>query len=67
MFGLPVFMVVIIIYAWCIWVHRNSIMFDAGVLSVARWKKSFMDDFSLVLHRTKPYVNRSLIWFCNIF
>jgi hypothetical protein len=67
-FGLIVFREISMVASWCIWLHRKSLIFDGGALSVGRWKQCFKEEFSLVLRRAKPSLNLELdSWFCNKF
>ncbi|KAF8695310.1 hypothetical protein HU200_037536 [Digitaria exilis] len=54
LFGLPSFREIVLIASWCIWTHRNSIIFDGAFVSLERRKSSFKDEIGLVLHRAKP-------------
>jgi hypothetical protein len=38
-FGSSIFREVSMLACWCIWLHRNSIVFYRGDLSFARWKR----------------------------
>ncbi|KAF8701341.1 hypothetical protein HU200_033671 [Digitaria exilis] len=54
LFGLSSFREIALITSWCIWTHRNSIIFDGASIFLERWKRSFKDEIGLVLHRIKP-------------
>jgi hypothetical protein len=47
------FMVVTVIAAWSIWIHRNNFIFNGVQTSPSRWKKEFRDLFNLCKHRAK--------------
>lgn len=56
LFGSAIFGKIIIIAAWCLWCHRNSIIFDNMSLSFAAWHASFVREMKLVTLRAKPIV-----------
>ncbi|KAF8646115.1 hypothetical protein HU200_065961 [Digitaria exilis] len=67
-FGICIFREVAILATWCIWKHRNSIIFDGASLSLDRWRQGFMEDVRMLLHRAKPTLKLVLkYWLCNIF
>jgi hypothetical protein len=47
------FMEVVILASWCIWIHRNNLIFNGVQLSLPRWKKEFKELFLLCKHRAK--------------
>ncbi|TVU36350.1 hypothetical protein EJB05_18282, partial [Eragrostis curvula] len=53
-FGSKIFREIIMVVAWSIWCHRNSIIFDGAALSLGRWKNFFKEEFALILHKAKP-------------
>lgn len=59
-FGRSIFREIIIVASWCIWCHRNSIIFDNGSISLARWKEEFRNELALVSLRARPVVKLSL-------
>ncbi|KAF8680831.1 hypothetical protein HU200_045528 [Digitaria exilis] len=46
-----IFREIVIIAAWSIWKHRNSIIFDEESLSFNKWRLCFFQDMSLVTLR----------------
>nr|TKW31341.1 hypothetical protein SEVIR_2G099200v2 [Setaria viridis] len=65
-FSKKIFREISIVASWCIWTHRNSIIFDRGVLSFDCWKGVFKEEFALIIHRAKSSLNLELEqWFCN--
>jgi hypothetical protein len=67
-FGLPIFMDIVILTAWCIWAMRNSIIFDgAMVVSLGQWKRSLRDELFLFVLKCKPSKKPLLqAWLCTI-
>jgi len=54
-FGLPIFMDIVILTAWCIWATGNSIIFDgAVVVFLGQWKRSLRDELFLSVLKCKP-------------
>ena len=54
-FGLPIFMDIVILTAWCIWATRDSIIFyGAMVVSLRQWKRSLRDELFLSILKCKP-------------
>lgn len=51
---LKCFKEVTIVTCWSIWLLRNNIIFNQGVVSLERWKILFKEAFALVIHRVKP-------------
>jgi hypothetical protein len=67
-FGLAIFREIAILAAWCIWTHRNSIIFDGGSLSFRRWRQALEDELSFLLHRAKPSLKAEIeLWMSNRF
>ncbi|KAG2579233.1 hypothetical protein PVAP13_6NG251300 [Panicum virgatum] len=67
-FGAMIFREIAIVAAWCIWTHRNSIIFNGQSLSFTRWWQAFIADLSLVLHRAKASVKEELVnWVSSTF
>lgn len=53
--------------SWCIWYHRNDIIFDHKTLSLSRWRISFKEEMSLVVLKDKTSVKQPIEeWLCNI-
>jgi hypothetical protein len=52
-FGLPIFMEIVILMAWCIWTMRNNIIFDGASPSLRQWKRSLREEFFLSLLKCK--------------
>ncbi|RCV19087.1 hypothetical protein SETIT_3G356100v2 [Setaria italica] len=66
-FGSKIFMEISMVACWCIWLHRNGIIFDGAALSLDRWKMGFKEELSLIMHRAKPSLKQELnIWLCNL-
>lgn len=59
-FGSPVFREVVIIACWCIWLHRNTIIFYHGTLSLARWRNHFKEELAPVALRAKTSLKLEL-------
>jgi hypothetical protein len=59
-FGSSIFRDISIVACWSIWCRCNAIIFDNGVLSLARWKSIFVYELSLILLRAKPRVKLEL-------
>lgn len=58
---------VIIIPMWALWTHRNGIIFYAGVLSFANWKRSFVDGMQTVTLWVKPPIKDKLnVWLSSL-
>jgi hypothetical protein len=53
-FNSKIFREVIMVAGWCIWCHRNAIIFDGASVSLGPWKAAFKDEFALIIHRAKP-------------
>jgi hypothetical protein len=47
------FMEVVILASWCIWIHRNNLIFNSVQLSLPRWKTEFKELFLPCKHRAK--------------
>jgi hypothetical protein len=47
------FMEVVILSLWCIWIHRNNLIFNGVQLSLPRWNQEFKELFLLCKHRAK--------------
>ncbi|KAF8648119.1 hypothetical protein HU200_065022 [Digitaria exilis] len=54
LFGLQTPGEIVLIASWCIWTHRNSIIFYGASISLDRWKHSCKYEICLVLHHAKP-------------
>ncbi|RCV42444.1 hypothetical protein SETIT_9G217000v2, partial [Setaria italica] len=66
-FGSTIFREIVTVVAWSIWCHRNSIIFDGQHVSFAQWRRSFVEDLSLVSLRAKPFVSSSLnLWLSSL-
>ncbi|KAF8663617.1 hypothetical protein HU200_055339 [Digitaria exilis] len=67
LFGFQSFGEIALIASWCIWTHRNFIIFDGASISLDRWKCSFTGMIGLVLLRAKPSLKYELdSWICNL-
>ncbi|RCV38080.1 hypothetical protein SETIT_8G113200v2, partial [Setaria italica] len=65
-FNSRIFREILMVACWAIWKHRNEVIFDGVPLSLGRWKSIFREEFSIILHRAKPYLKLELeTWFCN--
>jgi hypothetical protein len=50
-FGKPFFMEVIMLGCWNIWKQRNGLIFRFERPTFAAWKRAFVHDISMLLHR----------------
>lgn len=53
-FRLRIFKEILIIACWCIWLHRNKVIFHQGVASLLAWCIEFREAFALVIYQVKP-------------
>lgn len=66
-FGSVFFREVIIMVMWALWNHRNTIIFDAGFLSFAWWRKSFFKEMKTVTLRVQPHLkDQILAWMSSL-
>lgn len=67
-FGLQSFREIAMLAAWCIWNHRNAIIFGGDLVSMSVWVHLFKQEFGLLLHQANPSLKLELdSWFCNTF
>jgi hypothetical protein len=59
-FGLPFFMEVVMIGAWCIWNERNDLIFNGKLPCLASWKSQFKKEVLLHLYRIKPSLHPAI-------
>ncbi|KAF8703419.1 hypothetical protein HU200_032222 [Digitaria exilis] len=52
-FGADFFREVIILAMWALWIHMNSIVFDGASLSIAAWRRSFMEEIKALTLRLR--------------
>jgi hypothetical protein len=45
-FNSKIFREIIMVTGWCIWCHRNAIIFDDASVSLGRLKAAFKDEFA---------------------
>jgi hypothetical protein len=65
-FQFDCYMEVVVLAAWCIWIHRNNLIFNGVQISFARWKE-FRDLFLLCKHRAKASLSNDMTaWFHNL-
>jgi hypothetical protein len=67
LFQFDCYMEVVVLAAWCIWIHRNDLIFNGVHISFARWKKEFRDLFLLCKHRAKTSLSNDMSsWLYNM-
>lgn len=49
----PMFTEIFVVAAWSIWKERNNLLFNGITPSTTAWKSRFIEDFNLLVHRTK--------------
>jgi hypothetical protein len=59
-FGLPFFMEVVMIGAWCIWNERNDLIFNGKLPCLASWKAQFKKEVLLHFYRIKPSLHPAI-------
>ncbi|KAF8689576.1 hypothetical protein HU200_041750 [Digitaria exilis] len=64
-FGSTIYREIVIIAVWCIWCHRNSIIFDGQCLSFAAWRRCFRQEVDLVTLRVNPELKDKLVSFVS--
>jgi hypothetical protein len=63
-FQFDCYMEVVVLAAWCIWIHRNNLIFNRVHISFITWKNEFRDLFLLCKHRAKPSLAEDMLaWF----
>jgi hypothetical protein len=50
-------MEIFMIGAWHIWKERNNLVFNGVLPSVDSWKRGFIIDLKLLVHRTKQLIH----------
>jgi hypothetical protein len=58
--GLPFFMEIFLIGAWCIWTQRNEVIFDGKLPHLEAWKANFKELVLKHFCRLKPSLHPSI-------
>jgi hypothetical protein len=62
------FMEVVILALWCIWIHRNNLIFNGIQLSLPRWMQEFKELFLLCKHRAKDSLAEDMsAWLSSLY
>ncbi|KAG2655638.1 hypothetical protein PVAP13_1KG026000 [Panicum virgatum] len=64
-FNSVIFREVVIIATWCIWCHRNDIIFYGSSLSFSSWRCAFLKEMNAVTLRVKPQLKEKIVTWLN--